>query len=280
MQYHLNGRLVPAAKAAVSVHDRGFLYGDGFTERLRAFGGSILEWDTHARRIEAAGAALAIDVPDDLRERIAGTLRANDLTDAGVRVSIARGGGPELTPDPEADSTVAVTLERFPRGGRYGEPTWETPAVLQTVTVHHDCAGSPTEDRLTALRARLEVARAATDRHQADEALLCDPAGAVAGGAASDLLFVSQDALRVPEAEPVGVTRPLVLDLARKEGAPVEPGRYSPGDVREASEAFLTNAVWGIRPVTSIDGISMEAGPVVRLLRTVYDELIEGRYYT
>lgn len=279
MQYHLNGELVPAAEAAVSVTDRAFLYGDGFTDRARAFGGSILEWDAHARRIETTGAALAVPIPGDLRERIDETLRANDLPDAGVRVSVVRGGGPGLTPAIDAEPTVVVAVEPLPRGGRRGKPTWETPAVIQTVTVRRDRSGSPLGERLTALRARLEVARAATDRYRADEALVRDDRGTLTGGAASDLLFVDENALRVPEAKPVGVTRPLVIDLAREEGIPVEPGQYSPSDVREASEAFLTSATWGVRPVASVDGISIEAGPVVRLLRTVYDELIEDRYY-
>lgn len=320
MQYHVNGTLVPREDATVSVTDRGVLYGDGITERLRAYGGRVFQWMAHAERIDRRCGALSIPVPDDLHERIEGTLAANDLADATVRLSIVRGGGPSLSPTIDAAPTIVIAVEPATRGGRQrAGPTGNGPAaervavdpddavdrrtgesgdgigpeddgengesssaestVVQTVTIRRPGDGDPLAERAAAIRARLELARAATDRYRADEALVRDREGFVAGGAASDVLFVDDAALRVPETAPVDVLRPVVCDLAREEGIPVERGRYRPNAVREASEAFLASAVEGLRPIVRLDGIGVGDGPVRKLLSATLDELIETRFY-
>jgi len=291
MYYHVDGDLVERENAVVWVENRGFLHGDGFTERLRAYGGTVFEWRAHERRIEAKCEALSIPVPADLRERIEGTLAANDLTDAAIRLSIARGGEPTFALDLDATPSVVIGVEAAPRGGRGGgderqddgddgdEADRATPAVVQTVTIRRSSDSDPFGERSTRIRAHLELARAATDEYRADEALVRDRGGALTGGATSDLLFVDEFALHVPAADPVGVLRPVVCDLAHEEEIPVETGRYAPNAVREASEAFLASAVEGIRPISRLDGITIGDGPVIRLLSATFDELVEEEYY-
>lgn len=277
--YHVDGDLVPRDEATVSVRDRGLLYGDGVTERMRTYGGAVFEWKAHESRIRERCDVLSIPVPSDLHDRIEETLAANDRSEAVVRVSITRGGGPALTPDPDAAPTIVVAVETPPRadsdenGGRAGS------AVMQTVTVRRPDGDDPFDERATRLRARLELARAATDQYRADEALVRDREGFVTGGATSDLLFVDESALHVPAGTPVDVLRPIVRDLAREEDIPVETGRYSPNAVREANEAFLASAVGKVRPISRLDGIAIGDGPVRKLLSATLDELIEQRYY-
>jgi branched-chain amino acid aminotransferase len=285
MRFYVDGEFVERENASVSAENRGLLYGDGFTERLRAYGGTVFEWSTHERRIETRCEALSIPVPAGLRDRIAETLAANDLADAVVRLSITRGGGSALVPDLDATPVVVIAVEAAPRGGRSGgdlesEDGGENgtePAVVQTVTVRRPSESDPLAERSARIRASLELARAATEAYRAEEALLRDAEGHVAGGATSDLLFVD-GALRVPAADPVGVLRPVVCDLAREENIPIETGRYSPSTVREASEAFLASAIGGIRPVSRLDGIAVGGGAVTRLLAATLDELIEEQY--
>jgi branched-subunit amino acid aminotransferase/4-amino-4-deoxychorismate lyase len=91
--YHVDGELVPAAEAAVDVHDRGFALADAATVTLRAYAGTPFAWDRYADRLAATCEALDIDAPsaDELRERVVATLSAGDCPDALVRVSITRG---------------------------------------------------------------------------------------------------------------------------------------------------------------------------------------------
>ena len=289
MQYHLNGELVPREEATVSVDDRGFRYGDAVFETCRAYGGEVYAWDRHIDRLregcETLGMAEA--APDDLAVRVAETLDANDLADAYVRISVSRGVQPgKLTPQPDVDPTVVVYVKPLPRGGVDGEPVWDGRAVVQSVKTRRvpgDAlpADAKTHNYLNAILARLELRRAANDSYRPDEALMRDVDGNVAEGATSNLFFVDDGALKTPAAGSLlpGITRKLVVELAEAEGFPVETGRYSLDDVREADEAFLTNSTWELRPVERIDGIAVGDGPMTSLLRRLYDERVEERCY-
>ena len=76
-----------------------------------------------------------------------------------------------------------------------------------------------------------------------------------------------------------GVTRDVVLDLAREEGIPVREGTFTPDDVRGAAEVFLTNTTWELRPVATVDGIDCGGGPVTTLLSRLFDERVEREHY-
>ncbi|RXK48393.1 aminotransferase class IV [Halorientalis pallida] len=288
--YHVDGEIVPADDATVSVRDRGFMYGDAAFETLRAYGGEVFAWDAHEARLRNTCDLLgfAEAVPDDLRERVRATLDANDLDDAYVRLSVTRGVQPgKLTPNPDVDPTVVVLVKDLPRGGVEGTTPWDDPAVVQTVkTRRTPDAASPaaakTHNYLNGIRARLELRRAETDAFRADEALLRTTDDAVAEGATSNVFFVDGGVLKTPGEDCdilPGVTRDVVIDLAREEEFPVEPGRYEVSEVRDADEAFLTNTTWEIRPIASVDGIEIGTGPMTKLLSRLFEERIEREYY-
>jgi branched-chain amino acid aminotransferase len=284
MQYHVDGDLVPADEATVSVRDRGFAYGDAAFETLRAYGGSIFEWTAHADRLRRTCEAIGLDHglgDDDLRERVHETLAANDLEDAYVRLSITRGVQPgKLSPDPAVDPTVVVVVSDLPRGGLDGTDVWDDPATVETVPtrrVPDDAipSGAKTHNYLNGILARLDL-------HDADEAIVRDQEGYVAEGATSNVFFVREDGLHTPTTDgPVlpGITREVVLDLAREVEIPVHTGWYEPADLRDANEAFLTNTTWELRPIDVVDGIPIGGGPVTDLLRSRFDRLVEDRHY-
>ncbi len=287
--YHVEGELVAATEATVSVEDRGFLYGDAAFETMRAYGGEIFEWEAHMDRLAETCDVLGLDhglSRSDLKTRVDETLDANGVGDAYVRLSITRGIQPgKLTPDEVVDPTVVVIVEPLPRGGRDGRPVWDGPATLQTVKTKRvpDAsipARAKTHNYLNGILARLELR--VTD---ADEALMVDLDGRVTEGATSTLFFVRDNALRTPSLDgPIlpGITRRVVLELADEEGIPVEEGYYTPNEIRQADEVFLTNSTWELRPVETVDGMSVGddgAGPVTTLLSRLFDSRVEARFY-
>jgi branched-chain amino acid aminotransferase len=290
LTYHVNGDLVAADEATVSVRDRGFMYGDGAFETLRVYGGDPFEWAAHRDRLRRTAETLgfADAVPDDLRERVAETLAANDLDDAYCKVSVTRGVQPgKLTPDPDVDPTVVVYVSPLGRGGVEGDPVWDDPATVQTVRTRRPPAESvpadaKTHNYLPGILARLELRRAATEEFAADEAVMRTTDDYLAEGAASNLFFVDGGTLKTPSTDmPIlpGVTRSVVTDLAESEGFSVRESRYTLDDLRDADEAFLTNSTWEIRPVTSVDGIDVDVGPMTRLLARLFDERVEREHY-
>ncbi|SFF91450.1 branched-chain amino acid aminotransferase [Halopelagius inordinatus] len=299
--YHVDGELVPADEATVSVRDRGFMYGDAAFETLRAYGGDVFRWGAHADRLRETCDVLSLDhgvAADDLKARVDETLRANELEDAYVRLSVTRGVQPgKLTPEEAVDPTVVVVATPLPRGGRGSDPVWDGPASLQTVKTRRVPdrsipARAKTHNYLNGILARLELrvtdvaGQSPAGRRgslgDADEAVMLDSDGHLAEGATSNLFFVRDDALCTPSLDgPVlpGVTRAEVVDVAAAEEIPVREGSFTPDDLRDASEAFVTNTTWEIRPVESVDGIDVGGGPVTTLLSTVFDARVEREHY-
>ena len=286
LQYHVDGELVPADAATVSVRDRGFMYGDAVFETLRAYGGDVFRWDAHAERLADSAAAISLDhgLSDaDLKRRVDETLSANDLDDAYVKLSVTRGVQPgKLTPGPEVEPTVVVQVKPLSRGGVAGEPLWDGPATLQTVKTRRipDEAlpsRAKTHNYLNGILARLELRVS-----DADEAVMLDGDGRLTEGATSNLFFVDSGVLCTPSLDgPIlpGITRAEVLDIARDEEIPVREGAFTPDDLRDAAEAFVTNTTWEIRPVATVDGIDVGGGPLTTLLRRLYDERVEAAHY-
>ncbi len=282
MRYHVNGSLVPADEAEISVRDRGFMYGDAAFETLRAYGGEIFEWRAHAERLARSCGLLEMEdaVPEDLYDRIVATLTGNGLEEAYVRVSITRGVQPgKLTPGEATEPGVVVIVKELPRGGPEGRSVWDNPATVETASVERipDAAlpaRAKTHNYLNGVLARL-------DAPGADEALMTDADGALAEGAASNVFLVSEGALRTPTLDgPVlpGITRKVVLELAREEGLPVSEERLTPADLRSADEAFLTNTTWEVRPIERADGVAVGGGPVTELLAHRFDERVAEHY--
>ncbi len=289
-QFHLDGRLVAASDAAIDVRDRGVKYGDAARQSIRVYGGEAFALDAHLDRLERTcdhlGFAPAIPPRTDLADRIRETLEENDLANGMATISISRGVQQSgLTPDPRVDPTVLVTVTTLPRGGTDGKPIWEGPASVETVPVR-----TPPEDVLpaeiqTASRVPAVLARLAlrtNSGEEADEALLLNHEGAIIGGADSNLFFVSEGTLHTPSRQqPVypGVTRSVVLELARGESFSIERGSYRVSDCKRADEMFLTNTRWEIRPVNRFDEADFDTGPITRLLSRLFAERIDEQFY-
>ena len=96
----LNEALIPVSQALVSVNDRGFLYGDGLFETLRADAGRVRFLTGHLERLDASARAFRLPLPENIswQERLAQLLAANGLSrgPARVKILLTRGVAPGL----------------------------------------------------------------------------------------------------------------------------------------------------------------------------------------
>ena len=267
----LNGQVVPAGEARVSVFDRGLLLGDGVYETLRVKNGKPFRWPPHRERLRRSLEEARMSLPfplSTLDEGIAGCLRANHLLEARMRLTLTRGeGDPGFEVMKGAVPTVIIAAS--PWRALPAEKLREgvgviIPRVRQTGRENLDPA-LKSISRIHLVLARIE----ATERG-AHEAILLGSGGEVREGTASNVFLVKGGTLRTPSLECgvlEGITREVILENARAAGIPCREERVGREELDSADEIFLTNTSWGALPVTRLDGRvvgSGRPGPVAR----------------
>lgn len=278
----LNGEIVPAAAARVSVFDRGVLLGDGVYETLRVHRGRIFRWREHRDRLLNSLAAAGIEPPHApavLEQAIISLGGENQMQEARIRLTITRGDGDpgfDLMPGKGPTTIIAASAWRPLPEERYRE------GVHAIIASRRQTGSDSLDPALKSIsRIHLVLARLEATRKNALEAILLGSDGKVREGTASNVFVVEQGKLRTPSAQCgilEGVTRAAILELSTEAGIPCEEGILGPEALADADEVFLTNTSWGALPVGSLDGKSVgsgRGGPVTLLLGRKLAELVE-----
>ena len=264
----INGRFLPLAGASVSIEDRGFQFGDGVYEVIRTYRGRPFMLHAHLARLNRSAEAIGLRQPYSL-ERWTGYmeegLRLAALTESKIYVQITRGVAPrDHAYAPELEPTVVMTIrELHPLS-----PAVQT-AGVDAMTLDDVRWGRCDIKSLNLLPNVLA-------RQQAKEAGVFEAIlvrnGEVTEGSVSNVIIVGNRTLMTaPEGPRIlsGVTREVVLRLARQEGLEVHEQYPSRENLFGASEVFLTGTTVEVLPVVRIDGKpigSGEPGPVTRQL--------------
>ncbi len=249
---YLNGEIITADQARVSVFDRGFMRGDGLFETLRSYGGRLFRLDDHLARLDHGMEILHYDMTSadlDLKAACETTLRASAVQDARVRVQVTRGvGSTEFNAHNEGVPTVLITVH--PIVSKTSKPLDVIVASIRRDQMS-PFASIKTINYLPSILARREAEVAGVD-----DAILLNYAGNVAEGCASNVFLVKDGVLVTPDiasgALP-GIIRVTILEIARDLGIPAFERTVAPGELERADEIFLTSSAREVAPVETID---------------------------
>lgn len=268
----VNGQPIAADAAHVSALDRGFTLGDGLFETMRAAGQRVFRWPWHLARLRAGAAVLGLPVDDlPLAAHVDLALAKAALPEAVVRLTVSRGVAPGrgVAVPPALRPTVVVRVVPL-----VPPPAAPARAIVATTTRRNE--RSPLSRIKSLSYAESVIAHLEAQRRGADEALLCNTRGWLAGATTANLFAVLDGTLVTP---PVaagalpGTTRAWVLAAARALGLPARERNLRPGDLAAASEVFITNVVLGIRPLGAVDHRHVASpGPCTRVLQAAWDD--------
>ena len=275
----VNGRIVGRAEAVVSVEDRGFQFGDGLYEVIRAYGGKLFRMDSHMRRLAAGADFLELGLTgahmDEIRSVADLLVGRAVLDDAAVIMLVTRGAAsrshappagmkptivmyvrPATTPSPDLlrDGIAAITVT----DSRWGHVNVKSLALQPNVLA-----------KRRALRANASEAIFIRDGHVTD----CT---------ASNPFVVLRGQVRTPpESNYIlsGITREAVLDLCRQEAIPCLEAGVLDTELPRMDEAFLTGTSEEITPVVKIDGQVIgegKPGPITRQLIAAFHRATRG----
>lgn len=274
---YLNGELVPRAQAQISVLDRGLLYGDGLFETIRAYNRKPFYVDAHLDRLFWGAKKLKMEIKlskDHLKQAVYDTIQANDERDSIVRLTLTRGITRErMKISRDAKPTVIITCDDFK-----GYPSYFYTSGADVITVtdsRSDLAMVKSLNLLPNVLAKYEA-----ELKGAFEALFVTRRGFVTEGSTSNVFVVLDGALITPplgEKILPGITRELVLMLARKSNMQCKEDAIMYEEIGDAEEMFLTSSTMEIMPVATVDGKDIahgHPGRITRELHQKYRELI------
>lgn len=277
----MNGRLVAKDKAVVSVYDHGLLYGDGIFEGIRVYAGRVFRLEEHVDRLYESANAIRLEIPltpEEMTEAVEKTVAANKIEDGYVRLVVTRGAGSlgldiRKTSDPQV-IIIADTITLYPE-----ELYKKGMAIVTASTIrNHPAALSPRIKSLNYLNnilAKIE----GTDAGCA-EALMLNHKGDVAECTGDNIFLVKHNVLLTPPLDSgilAGVTRQVVMELAREQGITVREQTLQRHDVYTADECFLTGTAAEVIPVVKVDGRAIGAGqpgPLTIRLRQRFQEYV------
>ena len=250
----LNDDLLPLSQARVSVDDRGFLYGDGFFETLRAEDGRVLFLDEHLSRLRASAQAFRLSFPADLpwEKRLQELLAANGLLTglAAVKILFTRGEAPGLGLPAAWSPTLVIYARPYlppsPEEYATGWPVVVFPERRTTFIGRHKSL-----NYLFYLAAR----QYALDQG-AREALILEADGSVSEGAATSLVLAMKERLFLPAAASAlpGVTVAVLARSLKRRGKNLEQTPRSLSEVEQADGLWLANSLMGLMPVSALAG--------------------------
>ncbi len=271
------------AHATISVFDRGFLYGDSVYETMRTAGGQPLELERHLARLRRSADGIGLSIPftdAELADAIARTHAATGNAESYVRLVITRGAGPVALDPRTSEEPLLVVLVQplvLPAPEAY---TRGITAIVVGITKNAGTSIDPEIKSGNYLNNILALRQAIAAG--GEDAIMCNPEGAVSEGATSNVFMVEGGRIETPNMRTgilPGITRQTVCELAASLGIPIVETNILPDRLREADEVFLTSSVRGIMPVTRLDGAVVgdgSAGPITRRLHQAYLAYVEA----
>lgn len=278
---NLDGKIVSAVEANISVFDRGFLFGDSIYETLRTYNRKPFLMDRHLQRLQNSAAMLYIDLTVSLSEissRVLQTVEASSNRECYIRIIVSRGTAAKMGLDihfSESPRVVIIVVPLEPPPADY----YERGVNISLVSVRRN--------DITTLNPKIKssnllnnvLAYVEAKKQGSYEGVLCNIAGNVAEGTGSNIFMVKGGKLLTPPPEAgllEGVTRALVLELAKSEGIRSEESQFSPGDLLGADECFITSTTKEILPVRQIDHriFPVVPGDVTRQLMAAYRDFV------
>jgi branched-chain amino acid aminotransferase len=283
LKIYISGKLYNKEDAKISVYDHGLLYGDGVFEGIRSYSGKVFRMKEHLDRLWDSAKAIWLQIPiskEEMAKAIEETLKVNEITDGYIRVLVTRGAGSlGLDPNRCSNPQVIVIADRI---SLYPEELYQKGLKIVTVSVmrNHSAALSPRIKSLNYLNnilAKIEGFQAGCI-----EALLLNHKGEVAECTGDNIFMVRRNCLLTPPPDAgilEGVTREVVMGLAREMGIEVREVALTKHDIYIADECFLSGTAAEVVPVVTVDCRTIgegTPGPITRKLMKRFHEITRG----
>jgi branched-chain amino acid aminotransferase len=284
---YINGKLVPASEATISVFDRAVQWGDAVYDAARTFKGKPFKLREHIDRLYRTCAYTRMPLrmsADEMEKRTLEVIEHNTPLlgphdDDMIWWNVTRGVNPPTRTLADCREATVI-IYTFPLPFRaWARWTQEgarvvTPATRRTPPQCVD-PRAKISNKMNHILADLEVKGADPDAYS----LMLDLDGNIAENSGANFFFVRGSELCTSPTSTVleGITRATVMELARAQQLRTVEGDFSVYDVYTADEAFLTTTTYCILPVARLNGAPIGGkapGPVTRRLTEAWSRMV------
>ncbi|MBI4411761.1 MAG: aminotransferase class IV [Deltaproteobacteria bacterium] len=281
MKIYLNGQIIDESEAKVSVFDRSFLFGEGLYETFRSYDGKIPFLDRHLRRMEwsATFVGLPFPHPQEIREAVASLLTTNKIDNARIKIllsGINKGAIPSRLSDVTPVNLV-IFCEPFKP---WPASDYEKGVILSFIhSVKNEAA--PTSNLKTRSLASRMLARQEFAERGTFDGVLFNTAGFATETTASNIFWVSDDAIHTPPTEAgllLGITREVLLEVFKEKQVAFRESLINEEGLKNVAEVFITGSTLEIMPVVRLGDKQVgngKAGPVTRRVQQLYRERLK-----
>lgn len=275
---YLDGQFSPLQEIRISPDDRGFLFGDGVYEVIRAYHGVPAFWGEHFSRLIRSAREIQLTVslePTDFQRLLLSGLQQSGYREGKIYIQVTRGVAPREHIFPsQGEPTVFLSFRNM-----NSLPTMVCQQGVSAITLP-DIRWDRCDIKSLNLLPNVLAKQKAQDANAFEAIFVRD--GWVTEGATSNIFIVKDGVIITPERNHfvlAGVTQQQVVTLARANGRDVRFRPMSISDLFQSDEVFLVGTTIEVLPVIQVnrelirDG---KPGPITITLQNQFSTHVSG----
>jgi len=277
---YIDGNFYPKSEAKISVYDHGLLYGDGVFEGIRAYNGIVFKLKEHIDRLYKSAHPIFLKIPltkAELTEAVLKTLKKNKLTNAYIRLVVTRGIG-DLGLDPRKCPKPTIIIITEPLLQLHSAEKVENGISTIITWVKRNPVDTTTHEMKSLNYLNSILGKIEANNTGADEAICLDKTGYVCEGVGENIFIVRDGKLLTPPLSSGaldGITRALIIRLAKKLGIEVIERNITPNELFTADEVFFTGTAAEVAPIREVNKRVIgtgKPGPVTKRLMREFEK--------
>ncbi|MBA7479246.1 Branched-chain-amino-acid aminotransferase [subsurface metagenome] len=277
---YIDGKFYPKSEAKISVYDHGLLYGDGVFEGIRAYNGIVFKLKEHIDRLYKSAHPIFLKIPltkAELTEAVLETLKKNNLTNAYIRLVVTRGVG-DLGLDPRKCPKATIIIITEPLLQLHSAEKVENGINTIITWVKRNPVDAATHEIKSLNYLNSILGKIEANNVGADEAICLDKTGYVCEGVGENIFIVRDGKLYTPPISSGaldGITRALIIRLAKKLGIEVTERNITPNELFTADEVFFTGTAAEVAPIREVNKRVIgtgKPGPVTKRIMREFEK--------
>lgn len=276
----MDGEMVEWRSAKVHVLSHAMHYASSVFEGERCYNGKIFKSREHSERLIKSGELLDMPIPysvDEIEAAKEAVIKANNLTDAYVRVVAWRGAGEDMGVA-SSRNPVRMAVAAWEWGAYYGDAKMKGAKLDIAKWKRPSPETIPTAAKAAGLYMICTMSKHTAEAKGCSDALFMDYRGYVAEATGANVFFVKDGEVHTPIPDAIlnGITRQTVIGMLRDKGITVHERRIMPEELAQFEQCWLTGTAAEVTPVGQIGDYTFEVGAITREIAEDYEKLVRA----